>query len=189
MKKLILISVLVVAGAFNLKAQGMPVYDNTNFLALGQQLIESAKQTSELLKTANFLREQKERIEKVSSIIKQLKAVREIIDNNQRLYQTVEDDLRYILNSPYILPDEVSMISDSFNSLVERALDDLGFMNELLTSNYLNMSDAERLELLETQRMRSREMSGEIELKKRRYQLIIDFRKAKEAINNREAQY
>jgi len=180
---------LAMVGGPNMKAQGMPVYDNTNFLALGQQLIESAKQTSELLKAANFLKEQKERIEKVSSIIKQLKAVREIIDNNQRLYKTVEDDLRDILNSPYIRPEEVDRISESFNSLVERALEDLGFMQELLTSNYLNMNDAERLEILEVQRMRSREMTSEIELKKRRYQLIIDFRKATQAINSREAQY
>jgi len=37
-------------------AQGMPVYDNTNFITLGKQIIESAKQTSELLKTVEFLR-------------------------------------------------------------------------------------------------------------------------------------
>lgn len=189
MKKLVLVVALAMAGTTNLKAQGMPVYDNTNFLALGQQLIESAKQTSQLLKAANFLKEQKERIEKVSSIIKQLKAVREIIENNQRLYETVENDLRDILNSPYIRPDEVDRISDSFNSLVARALEDLGFMQELLTNNYLNMTDAERLEILEAQRMRSREMASEIELKKRRYHLIIDFRKATEAINSRETQY
>ena len=35
-------------------AQGMPVYDNTNFITLGKQIIESAKQTSELLKTVEF---------------------------------------------------------------------------------------------------------------------------------------
>ena len=34
--------------------QGMPVYDNTNFITLGKQIIESAKQTSELLKTVEF---------------------------------------------------------------------------------------------------------------------------------------
>ena len=43
-------------------AQGMPVYDNTNFISLAKQLIESAKQTSNLLKTVEFLKQQKERI-------------------------------------------------------------------------------------------------------------------------------
>ena len=31
-------------------SQGMPVYDNTNFISLAKSLIESAKQTSQLLK-------------------------------------------------------------------------------------------------------------------------------------------
>ncbi len=57
-------------------AQGMPVYDNTNFISLAKSLIESAKQTSQLLKTVDFLKQQKENLEKVNSVIKQLKAVR-----------------------------------------------------------------------------------------------------------------
>ena len=32
-------------------AQGMPVYDNTNFVSLVKSLVESAKQTSNLVKT------------------------------------------------------------------------------------------------------------------------------------------
>lgn len=189
MKKLVLLVALAIAGAPNLKAQGMPVYDNTNFLALGQQLFESAKQTSELLKTVKFLKEQKDRIEQVSSIVKQLKAVKEIIENNQRLYETVQDDLREILNSPYIRSEEVEKISESFNSLMKNALEDLDFMQNLLTSNYLNMTDAERLVILEAQRLRSREMIHEISLKKKRYGLIIEFRRITEGINSRNTQY
>lgn len=189
MKQLFLIILLSTCILGRVSAQGMPVYDNTNFLALGQQLIESAKQTSELLRTAQFLKEQKERIEQVSSIIKQLKIVREIIDNNQQLYETVQRDLSEILNSPYIRADEVDRISESFNSLIEIALEDLGFMQELLTSNYLNMTDAERLAVLEAQRLRSREMIHEIELKKRRYRAIIEFREIREVINTRETNY
>ena len=35
-------------------AQGMPVYDNTNFISMTKSLLESAKQTTELLKTVEF---------------------------------------------------------------------------------------------------------------------------------------
>jgi len=89
-------------------AQGMPVYDNTNFISFTKSLIESAKQTSQLLKTVQFLKTQKENIEKVNNVIRQLKAVREMARNNQRLFNIVQDDLREILNSPYIKPDEVN---------------------------------------------------------------------------------
>lgn len=177
---------LLPAGA---ACQGMPVYDNTNFLALGQSLIESAKQTSELLKTARFLKEQKERIEKVNAVIKQLRTVREIVENNQSLYETVGRDLREIISSPYISPEEVDLISESFNSLMENALEDLDFMQQLLTSDILNMDDAQRLEVLENQRMRSREVIREVGLKKQRYEILIEFRRIKEEINRRQAHY
>ncbi len=189
MKRIMLLILMTFCMSGRMEAQGMPVYDNTNFLALGQQLIESAKQTSELLKTVRFLKEQKERIEQVSAIVKQLKTVREIIENNQHLYEMVQNDLRDILNSPYIQAGEVEQISESFNSLIENALTDLDFMQDLLTSNYLNMTDAERLEILEYQRLRSREMIHEIELKKQRYRSIIEFRKIREAINSRQTNY
>lgn len=81
-------------------AQGMPVYDNTNFISLAKQLVESAKQTSQLLKTVEFLQQQKERIEQVSSVLQQLNAVQELIQNNQQLFHMVQNDLQEILNSP-----------------------------------------------------------------------------------------
>nr|WP_326492545.1 conjugal transfer protein [Sinomicrobium oceani] len=167
-------------------AQGWPVYDNTNFVTLGKQLIESAKQTSQLLQTVDFLKQQKERIEKVNNVIKQLKAVKEIVDNNQRLFDMVKDDLRDILNSPYIRPEEIRSISDAFNDIIDRSLEDLEFMQQLLTSNSLEMTDAERLEVLQEQKENSRIMMAEIQLKKRRYEFVIDFREMQEQINNRE---
>ena len=171
------------------RSQGMPVYDNTSFLALGKSLIESAKQTSQLLKTVNFLKDQKERIEQVSNVLKQLKAVQEIIDNNQRLFTTVQNDLREILNSPFIKAEEIDRISESFNSIIESSLEDLNFMQQLLTSNYLSMTDAERLVILEAQKERSREMVAEIQLKNKRYRTIISFREMQSRINSRETGY
>lgn len=185
---------IIFAGLFLLvittgRAQGLPVYDNTSFIALAKSLIEGAKQTSELLKTVNFLREQKERVEEVSNVIKQLKAVQEITRNNQRLYDMVQDDLREILNSPYIKPEEFDRISESFTSIIEHSLQDLNFMQELLTSNHLSMADGERLQLLEAQKQRSREMVAEIELKKKRYTTIINFREAQGRLNSRASNY
>ncbi|MAU17130.1 MAG: conjugal transfer protein [Muricauda sp.] len=169
--------------------QGMPVYDNTNFITLGKQIIESAKQTSELLKTVEFLREQKERIEKVSDVIKQLKAVRELAKNNQRLFDMVRNDLREILNSPHIRPEEVERISESFNAIIENSLEDLEFVEQILSSDFLKMTDAERATVLKEKEMRSKEMVGEIQRKAKRYRDIISFREMQAAINNRKTNY
>lgn len=173
----------------NVSGQGMPVYDNTNFISLAKSLIESAKQTSQLLKTVEFLKKQKENIERVNNVLKQIKAVKELAKNNKILLKTVQGDLKKILHSPYIKQEEVTRISDSFNSIIENSLDDLDFINKILTSDYFKMSDAERAQVLRERELQSKEMVAEIRLKTKRYQDIISFREMQDKINNRTKNY
>ena len=184
-----IIVMIMVLWTMQIRSQGMPVYDNTNFITLGKQIIESAKQTAELLKTVEFLREQKERIEKVNDVIKQLKAVREIARNNERLFNVVRDDLRGILSSPHIRPVEVERVSDSFNSIIENALDDFDFISEILSSDHLKMTDGERAKVLKEREQKSKEMVSEIERRTERYKEIIAFREMQERINNRDTNF
>ncbi|MEE1963907.1 conjugal transfer protein [Allomuricauda taeanensis] len=170
-------------------AQGMPVYDNTNFISLAKQLIESAKQTAELLKMVDELNAVREKIEKVNNAVKQYQAVRDITHNNEQLFEMVRDDLREILDSPYIHGDEVETISNTFNGIIEHSLDQLDFMGQVLSSDFLNMTDAERLAILETQREESQAMVADIQLKKRRYDLVISFRKFQVLIKDRKLNY
>ncbi len=166
--------------------QGMPVYDNTNFVSLVKSLVESAKQTANLVKTVNFLKAQKENIEKVSSVVQDLKAVREIARNNQRLIAVMQDDLRDILDSPYIKPDEISRVTESFSAVVDNSLETASFIDEVLSSGHLKMSDAERAKVLKQKELESREMVTDVKLKTKRYREIISFREMQDRINNRE---
>ncbi|WP_431129527.1 conjugal transfer protein [Flagellimonas flava] len=169
--------------------QGMPVYDNTNFITLGKQILEAAKQTENLIKTVEFMKQQKERIEKVSNVVKQLKAVRELARNNERLFDVVRNDVRNILNSPYIKAEEITRVSQSFENIIENSLEDLDFVQQILSSDYLKMTDAERAEVLKERETRSKEMVAEIERKTKRYQDIISFREMQDKINNRATNY
>ncbi|MBO6830891.1 MAG: conjugal transfer protein [Muricauda sp.] len=180
------LALLMPAGA---TCQGMPVYDNTNFISFMKSLLESGKQTSQLLKTVKFLKTQKENIEKVNNVIKQLKAVRELAENNQRLYQVVQGDLREILNSPFIKPDEVTRISDSFDAILENSIAAMEYIDQILSSDSMKMTDAERAAVLKEKELESKEMVAEIEAKTRRYREIIAFREMQQKINNRETNY
>jgi hypothetical protein len=179
-------TLLLPAGA---ACQGMPTYDNTNFISLVKQLVESGKQTAQLIKSVKFLKDAKESIEKVSNVVRQLRAVEEIGRNNQRLIDVMQDDLRDILNSPYIKPDEVARVSESFNAIVENSLDTMDFIDEILSSDYLKMSDAERAEILKQKEIESKEMVYDITIKTKRYRDIISFRKMQDKVNNRETSY
>jgi len=188
-RKLFLSVILLIFVSATSTGQGMPVYDNTNFISLAKSLIESAKQTSQLLKTVQFLKQQKENIEKVNNVIRQLKAVREMAKNNQRLFDIVQSDLRQILNSPYIKQDEVNRISHSFNAIIENSLEGLDYIEQILSSNNLKMTDAERAEVLKEKELQSKEMVAEIEAKTKRYREIIAFRELQAKINERETSY
>ncbi|MCF6346998.1 MAG: conjugal transfer protein [Flavobacteriaceae bacterium] len=170
-------------------AQGVPVYDNTNFISFVKSLLESGKQTAQLLKTVKFLKKQKENIDKVNNVIKQLKAVKELAKNNQKLFDMVQGDLREILNSPYIKADEVTRISDSFNAIIENSIESLDYIDQILSSDHLKMTDAERARILKEKELQSKEMVAEIEAKTRRYREIIAFREMQYKINNRETNY
>ncbi|WP_236973298.1 conjugal transfer protein [Maribacter sp. 6B07] len=170
-------------------SQGMPVYDNTNFIGLAKSLIESAKQTSELLKTVQFLKEQKENLEKVNNVVRQLKAVRELARNNQILFDVVQIDVRNILNSPYIEPNEVERISDSFNYVIENALESLDFVDQILSNDFLKMTDSERALILKQKELESKKMVSNITVKTKRYREIISFRKMQDKVNNRQINY
>tara|TARA_R110002167_G_scaffold190051_2_gene392308 strand:- start:9645 stop:10301 length:657 start_codon:yes stop_codon:yes gene_type:complete len=170
-------------------AQGMPTYDNTNFISLVKQLVESGKQTSQLIKSVKFLKDAKESIEKVSDVVQQLRAVEEIGANNQRLIKIMENDLQDVLNSPYVKPDEVARVSESFNAIVQNSLDTMDFIDEILSSDYLKMSDAERAAILKQKEAESKEMVSDITIRTKRYRDIISFRKMQDKINNRETVY
>lgn len=169
--------------------QGMPTYDNTNFISLVKQLAESGKQTVNIIKTVEFLKTQKENLEKVNNVVKQLKAVKEIGRNNQRMIQVMQTDLRVILDSPYIKPEEVSRVSESFTAIIENSLNTLDFIDEILSSDYLKMSDAERAGILKQKELESKEMVATIRTKTKRYGDIISFRKMQDKINTRKTEY
>ncbi len=188
-KKVTLSVLFVILIGGNAGAQGMPVYDNTNFISFVKSLLESGKQTSQLLKTVKFLKKQKENIDKVNNVIKQLKAVRELAKNNQRLYEVIQDDLRDILNSPFIKPDEVTRISDSFDAIIQNSIDGMEYIDQILSSDSMKMTDAERAEVLKEKELQSKEMVAEIEAKTRRYREIIAFREMQAVINGRKAKY
>jgi len=170
-------------------AQGLPTYDNTNFVSLIKQLVESGKQTAQMIKSVKFLKDAKESIEKVSSVVQQLRAVQEIAQNNQRLNNVMQHDLQDILNSSYIKPEEVTRVAQSFDAIIQNSLDTVEFMGEILSSDNLKMSDAERAEVLKEKELESKEMVSNIQTKTKRYRDIISFKKMQDKVNNRETAY
>jgi hypothetical protein len=62
-------------------------------------------------------------------------------------------------------------------------------MGEILSSDNLKMTDAERAEVLKEKELESKEMVSNIQTKTKRYRDIISFRKMQDKVNNRETEY
>jgi hypothetical protein len=101
----------------------------------------------------------------------------------------VQNDLQDILNSPYIKPEEINRVTGSFEEIIERSMESVDYVNKILTSDYLEMTDAERAAVLKDYETRSNEMVAEAESRTRRYKEIISFRKMQDQINNRQTDY
>ena len=65
----------------------------------------------------------------------------------------------------------------------------MDFIDEVLSSDYLKMSDAERAEVLKMKEQESNEMVSNITIRTKRYRDIISFRKMQDKVNNRETEY
>ena len=188
-RRLILSLMFLISMTIKSSAQGIPVYDNVGFISLVKQIFESAKQTSEMIKTVKFMKQAKEAIDKVNDAVKQYEAVKEITANNEALVNMVRSDLRGILNSPYIRRHEVDAVSNAFNTIIDGSLRNLEFMNQVLSNDFLKLNDGERLAILEKHRDESKKMVADITLKNKRYKMIISFREMQDKINNRETNY
>ena len=69
------------------------------------------------------------------------------------------------------------------------AVASLDYVEQILSSDLLKMTDADRVQLLQEKEQESKEMVAEIENKMQRYQEIISFRKLQATVNSRIANY
>ena len=65
----------------------------------------------------------------------------------------------------------------------------MDFIEQILSSDYLKMTDAERAEILKEKELESKEMVSSITTRTKRYRDIISFREMQDKINNRETNY
>ncbi|MBL7473308.1 conjugal transfer protein [Robertkochia sediminum] len=189
MKTYIYLAIGVFLFSSELRAQGMPVYDNTNFLTLGKQLLESGKQTSQLIRTVQFLKQQQERLEQVNGVIRDLKLIREIIEEHKSLQLEIRRDFGLLGSSKYLAKDELRELSKTLERTMAASMDDLDMIRQLLRNDHFKMTDKDRIDLLGQRRQRMEEARAICMTQMRRYTAMIDFRTlVAGAVENRRGQ-
>lgn len=183
MKKTLLTSIFTIMLSFGSFGQGMPVYDNTNFLAFGQQLLAMASQTGEIIKTVNFMADAADRIEQVNNAVRNLNTVTRLIQRNQEIYRIMNDDLRRIISNPLITPREATILYDKVERLWDITQEDVALIEQILTSNLFNMEDSERMDKIRTAERQADETFNLLTIELKDYSTIVEFREFQQAVD------
>ncbi len=182
MKKTLL---LIIAILLNSIASGqMAVIDATANKQLTKTAIETAKQTQQMEKSVELMKEQKSRLEKVSKGLKKLQLLDDIVTRNSKLVKRIGKDADYFLSNPYLKNKEVKIIRDSYSNILKEATADMSFINDLIKDGVFKVDDGRRLQLLKEQEENSKDLALRIEMAYKHYDRILQYRAFKEAAEN-----
>ncbi len=137
----------------------MATYDASANANLINQIQESARQTAELQKQFNLLKEAKDRIEQVSGAVQQLGQLQNII-NEQRAAISNANKITSIISETKRKTD---LSGISYN--LSRIQASISTVQKLLENGLFKMQDAERMELINKQYQEVKSSSTNIKVK------------------------
>jgi len=164
--------------------QGLPVYDNTSFLSMIQQLAAMGTQTAEIIKTVNFMADAVDRIQDVSGVIRDINTVARLIDRNRDIYELLNNDVRNLISNPVITPNEAERLYDKVERLWDITQEDVALIEQILEDNVFKMEDTDRMTKIREAEKNADETYNTLKIEIRDYNTIVEFRELQQAINN-----
>lgn len=165
------------------RAQGMPVFDLSNVLALTEQITATGALVTETMKGVKILQEQKENIERVSNAIRTINQISRLLERQNRIAGILNNDIRRIMQNPNISVREGISLYDKGNRLLDITMEDVRLMEQILQDSFIKMEDADRMENLRLAEKTAAMALLEIEFEIDQYDQAIAFRELQTAIN------
>ena len=159
MKKIIFFMLLSFGSYAYSQIGAMATYDASANASLINQIQESARQTAELQKQFNLLKEAKDRIEQVSGAIQQLGQLQNII-NEQRAAISNANKITTIISETRRKTD---LSGISYN--LSRIQSSITTVQKLLDNGIFKMQDSERMDLINKQYQEVKSSSANITVK------------------------
>ncbi len=158
--KLILCIILTLL-SLDLKAQFL-VQDPTSHALISQQLTNTAttiknsreqisaaqKGVEEAKKTANFLRDAKDALNKVNNYFRSIEVVTRTIAYQKQTLERAESAINYCKSSKQFTPYEINLIIYNFTTVIDATSRSLALLNQIMEDGFFKMNDAERLQAL-----------------------------------------
>ena len=150
---------------------------------LKASLVKATEQIRQLKKQTDFLEDAKNKVQKVSNKVKEFKGYKRIIERNGRVVNLVKSNIAGIVDSPDMTPQEISIIQNSYQSILNQAIDNLEFVSNIISDDYWEMTDFERITLLQKKEKEMKSLEYDAELKIGYYKRRVEHRRFVRAVN------
>ncbi len=118
-----------------------PVFDINSFIAISENTFEVKKQL-------DMLEETRKAIQKVSNAVRQITLIDDVITQQKDVVIQTQESINFLKDSQVFTAHEVRIIIRSFSDLIITSERTLSLANSILQDDFLEMTDAQRIELL-----------------------------------------
>ena len=133
-----------------LKAQVVAEVPTLELLTEKQMVTDGvnfSKQMTQIVQQTNYLLDAKEKLEKVSSHIKNAKMVKDLIEDEYELYELMVDAINVAKSKDFSI-EVVENLESNIETVLDRTNTNKEVLEGIIKNNYFSMSDAERLTFL-----------------------------------------
>lgn len=147
MKSLLIILVSVFWGISQIFAQitSPIVHDPLNAVSLGEIIVKSEQQISNLNQQLSLAKKLQEKVEKVNNTVKTLRMAEDMVTKSAKTITRINKLLDALKKTDGLSPSYLRVCSGRCNDAIGSIIDSMNFLDKVLGTGF-NMSDRERIE-------------------------------------------
>lgn len=149
MKRLIITLLILCAGMYYAHGQAAVVTDPTSYAYFGQQLQQATTTIQIAEQQLSHLQKAKDRLEKINSAIKKISSYGKIIIQTQNTIESVNTCISELRKLNNLSPQIINKTVNKCLLLSQQVTATVADVTEALKPGSLNMSDKERLDMID----------------------------------------
>lgn len=148
MKKISTIILLLASYVGYSQAGAMATFDFTQALNMSEAINSGLEQLDQLDKMIDYYQKVEDKIQKVNKVILRLNRLKEIVSDQKYILGAVEKAKKFI--SSVESPAKKKAYVNSLKNILRETQEATNELSEVTRDDFLNLSDKERLDLIET---------------------------------------
>lgn len=125
----------------------MATFDFTQALNMSEAINSGLEQLDQLDKMIDYYQKVEDKIQKVNKVILRLNRLKEIVNDQRQIFGAVGDAKKFIASIES--PSKKKMYVNKLSNILKETQEATNELSEVTRDDFLNLSDKERLDLIE----------------------------------------